>query len=131
MDARIEGMHGPAKAVDRECCRDVGGAGEPLGAGDGQRADRSRGLRAVDEREPFFWSERNRRQPRGRERVASAPHCRIVTHRGLALADEHERKVRERGEVAARAHRPAAWHPRVNAMVQEVEQPLERRSPDS
>ena len=131
VDTGVEGMHRAAESVDRERGRDIGGAGEPLGAGDRQRADRGRGLRPVDERQALLGAERDRRQAGGRERVAPGAQRRGVADPRLPLADEDERQMRERREVAARTDRSAAGHLRVDAVVQEVEQPLERRSPDA
>ena len=50
------------------------------------------------------------------QRVASRKHRRImITKRRFAFADQHEREVRERREVAARADRSAGRHARVHA----------------
>ena len=97
----------------------------------GQRRDRGRRLRAVDEREPFLGPERDRRSPAAAS--ASRPPTSVgrVADRGLALADEDERQVGERREIAARADRAAARHARVDAVVEQVEQPLERLAPDA
>ena len=56
---------------------------------------------------------------------------RIVADRGVALADEDERQVRERRKVAARADRSAARHARVDAAIEHVDQPLERAAADA
>ena len=117
----VERMHRPAQPVDRQRGGDVGGAREPLGAGDRQRRDRGRRLRAVDERQPFLRRRASTGDKPGgaRARRAPAQQRRVVADRGVPLADEHERQVRERREVAARADRPAARHQRVDAAVEQ------------
>ena len=56
---------------------------------------------------------------------ASAPGISRPSTAGLALADERQREVRERREVAARADRPARRDARHNAAVQALEQQLD------
>ncbi len=55
----------------------------------------------------------------------------FVAHEGLALPDEHQREVRQRRQVAARANRSTRRHVRVNAAVQRVDEPLQRLEPDA
>ena len=54
-----------------------------------------------------------------------------VADRRVPFADQHERQVRQRREVAARADRSAARHDRMDARVERVDQPIERRAPDA
>ena len=54
VNARLERMHRAHQRIDRQRRADVGGAAQPLGAGQGQREDRGGDLRAVDEREAFL-----------------------------------------------------------------------------
>ena len=58
-----------------------------------------------------------RRRP---QRLGAGQPC-AADHR-LAFADEHQREVRERREVAARAHRAARGHDRVHAGVEQRDQ---------
>ena len=82
-------------------------------------------LRAVDEREPFLGVEHA--PARGRPRRAPrAPASRARAVPDLALADQHQRQVRERRQIAARADRPAAGHERMHAAVEQREQRVER-----
>ena len=131
VNAGIERAKRPAQAVDREGGRDVGSAREPVGAGDGERGDGGRRLRSVDEGEPLLRTERNRRQTGRRERFTPGTKPCIVADPGIAFADEHQRQVGERREVAAGANRAAARDARVDAVVEKVDQPLERRPPDA
>ncbi len=80
---------------------------------------------------PSFGPSVDRLEAGGVERVASGHDARIVADRRVAFADQHQRQVRERREVAAGADRPAARHARVHAAVEQREQQLERRAPDA
>ena len=108
----VERMDRAAQRVDRQRRGDVGRAGEPLGAEQRQRGDRGRRLRAVDEREPFLRLRASTGVEPGARESASRPleHVRVVADRRVAFADQHQREVRERREVAARADRAAARH---------------------
>ena len=75
-----------------------------------QAEQRRRCLRAVDQRQPFLRRERDRREPARAQRRARRTAARVVTDQRLAFADQHEREMRERRQVAARAHRPARRH---------------------
>jgi hypothetical protein len=85
----------------------------------GQREHGRARLGAVDQREPFFRSERQ-----GRKRAPIGLHQ-------LALADERQGQVRERREIAARTDGAARGHPRVHARVEHRDEPLERFEPDA
>jgi len=79
----------------------------PHGVAPRQR-ERGRGwLRAVDQREPFLRVEPDRRQPGLAQRAVER----------LAFADEHQRQMRERREVAAGAHRATRRDARMHARV--------------
>ena len=127
--AWIRGSKGPRRAAQRRrstaprrCRRRARGA----------RRRRARGASTAVEAcvplisaSPSFGAERDRREARRAARAAAPGTCAVAVPR-LALADEHEREVRERREVAARADRAAARHDRVHAAVQQREQRLER-----
>ena len=131
MNSGVERAHRAAQPVDRERGRDVRRARQAFGAGNGQRRHRGRWLRAVDERQPFLGAQRDRREPRGGECLTATYEGHRVADPGLTLADEDERQVGKRREIATRANRAAARHARVDAVVEEVQQPLERRAPDA
>ena len=91
---------------------------------------------------PSFGAERDRRQPGARERLrARRSRSRRVARRSsaldvvcvasLAFADQHQREVRERREVAARADRAARRHARMHAAVEQRDQRLERLDADA
>ncbi len=112
--------------VDRHGRRHIRGAAQALGVGQRQRQHRGRELRAVDEREAFLRAELDRRQAvRGERREPGH-----AVHR-FALADQHQREVRERREIAAGPHRAAARHARVHAVVEQREQRVERLDADA
>ena len=132
VDARIEGVDASRAAPSIESAAATSAArasrSAPATASAATAVD---GCVPLMSASPSFGPSVTGDSPARRERLPSAAHRRIVTHPGVALADEHERQVGERGEVAARADRSAARHARVDAAVEEVEQPLERRAADA
>src|SRR5216684_2158919 len=102
VNPRIESDWRIAQSFERHRSGDVRDVSELLGAIDRQPADGSHSLGPVQEREPFFCFELNRldfcqTQRRG------ARHSFAAVKR-FALADDSQRKVRERSEIAARAN---------------------------
>ena len=61
------GLDRALQRVDRERGGDIRGARQPLGAGQRQRGDGGRHLRAVDEREPLLRAERDGGKPGSRQ----------------------------------------------------------------
>ena len=57
---------------------------------------------------------------------ASKPGQPLTVDERLALADERQREMRERREIARRSDRPAARHDRQHAAIEAVEQQLDR-----
>ena len=90
-----------------------------------QRLERERGrdLRAVQQREPFLRSELERLDTGGLERRDAI--LFLALHAHAALADQRERQVRERREVAGGADRALRRHDGMDACVHEREQPLD------
>ena len=102
-------------------CASLPGANEP------ERAERGHELRAVDQREPLLRREHDRLEADGGERVGARQPLSVDP--GLALADERQRQVGERREVARRPDRAAGGHVRDDAAVQALEQELDRLDP--
>ena len=92
-----------------------------------ERRHRRHELGAVDERKPFLRLQSDRREPGRRERVCPAGASAV--HERLALADEGQRQVRERREVAARPHRPTRRDEGDDAGVQYPEQEVDGLDP--
>ena len=88
-----------------------------------ERAERGHELRAVDEREALLRLQAHRLEPDRRERLAAR--AAGAVDRRLALADQRQREVRERREIAARADRAAARHARQDAAVEALDQQLD------
>ncbi len=129
VDARLERVERAAQRVHRHRRGDVGGARQPRGGEHGERQHRRARLCAVDQREALLGRERDRRQTGARERVGAGQVRPQVL--GLALADQHQREVRERRQVAARADRAARRHARVHPRVEQGDQRVERPRPDA
>jgi hypothetical protein len=121
VDPRRERVDRAQQRVDGHGGGDVGGAGQPLGAGEREGEHGGGALRAVDQREPFLRPERHRREPGPLQRLAAG---HAVD--GFAFADEDQGEMRQRREVAAGAHRAAARHARMDAAIEQRQQRLER-----
>ena len=77
---------------------------------------------------PSFACGRIGSRPDARERLAAREQLALDGRE--ALADERQREVRERREIARRADRPAARHEREHAAVQALEEQLDRAERD-
>ena len=86
-------------------------------------------LRAVDERQALLRLEHDGLEP-GAASACAGRHAPALED-ALALADERERQVGERGEIAARADRALRRDERVDAAVEQRDQALERLEPDA
>ncbi len=129
MNARIERFDRPLQPIDREGGREICGVREAFGPGERERKHTSRHLRAVDQRQTLFRSKRHRRESGGRKGAVGTHRRVAVPH--IALADEHERHVRERCEIAARADGSAARHARMHAAIQQGNERVERLDPNT
>ncbi len=109
--------------LERHRAREVGGAREPTRAHEAEREGRRHELRAVDQREAFLRLEHDRLEPDARERLGAGQ--ALAVDERLALADERQREMRERREVAARADRAARGNDGQHAAVQAREQQLD------
>jgi hypothetical protein len=90
-----------------------------------QRIERQRGrhLRAVDEGQAFLGPELQRLQAGAFQRLrARQPHA---VERGLAFADQGQAQVRQRREVARRAHRALRRNDRQHAAVVQRQQAVD------
>ena len=97
---------------------------QPLRPHETERAERRHELRAVHEREAFLRLQPDRLEPDRVERGGAGQQPAVDP--GLALADQRQGEVGERGKVAARAHRAAARDVREDAAVQALDQQLDR-----
>jgi len=86
-------------------------------------------MRAVDERQPLLRAERHRGKPRLLQRRA-AGHPLALVHR-LALADQREREMGQRGEITTRADGAALGDDRGDARVEHADQQLDHRDADA
>ena len=103
MNPRIEWTDRSAQRIDRQRRGDIGRARQAGDARQRQRGNSRRHLRAVDERQSFFRAERDPAEPVFAQRLGGGPRLPPVPH--LAFADEDERDVGQRRQVAAGANR--------------------------
>ena len=87
-----EGSIGGHQRLDAHRCGDVGGAHQHVEIGERQHQHPEHAVGAVDQRQPFLGPQRDRRNAGGGHRLGA-----------LTFADQGERDVRQRREVAAGA----------------------------
>ena len=116
VDARIQERVRGAARIDGERGGAHGGAEQGVRIVERQRADRAHVVRAVDERQTFLRMERLGPEVHGAERIARRHPLSAEVR--LAFAEEPERQVRERSQVAGGAHRTARRHHGVHAGIQ-------------
>ena len=119
MEARARAL----QRLERERAREVGGAREPPRPDERERCHRGHELRPVDQREALLRDEAQRLEADRGERVRATE--QLSVHPRLALADERQREVRQRSEIAARPDRAARRHARQDASVQALDQELD------
>jgi hypothetical protein len=102
---------------------DVGEGRQARGIEKCESAEPRHVLCAVDERETFFRFELDRFDSRARQRFASR-HERAFETR-FPFADEDEREVRERRQIARRADRSLGGNPRYDAAIEHLQKSLD------
>ncbi len=127
VDARVEGLGAAPRRLDREGARDVRRP-EHVGSFDQrERPDGGHALRSVDERQPLLGLEGERRH------AVSAHEIRgrrdLAIHPDLPFADQAERQMGERDQIAARAQGAAARHDRKDLRLDHPHEVLEERQP--
>ena len=115
VNARIERTVAAARGVDGQRANDQRRLEHRLEGEERVQRERGRRLRAVDEREAFLGAERERRDAGRKQRFAGGPTGAVDDE--LALADQRERHVRERREVAGCTDRPLLGHVRNQSRV--------------
>ena len=124
VDLREEARARSLQRLERDRAGDVGGLRQPVGADHAEGAERGHELGAVHERKPFLRLQPDRLEAGLLERLASREPPPFEG--GLALADQRQREVGERSEVAARADGAAARHVRQHAAVEALHEQLDR-----
>ena len=130
------GLRRSLQAVDAERRGDVGRARQPLGAGERQAEQRRGRLGAVDQGQTLLRrasvqpARSTARAPAraGRPTRALAPALAVPR---FAFADQHQREVRQRRQVAARPDRSARRHDGMHTAIDQRDQQLERLDPNA
>src|SRR5690242_9185535 len=120
MDLRQERVARSLQRLERQSARTVRCTREPLSAHETERALRRHELRAVDQRQPLLRDQLHRLEPGPPQRLVAGEQLALVP--GGAFADERQREVRERREIARRADRAARRDERQYAPVEALEQ---------
>ena len=106
IEPAIENAFAAEVRFERERAHDVGCRREAFGAQDAERGDAGHHLRTVDECEPLFRAERDRRESRALERDVAAKTLAAIER--LALTDQGQRHVGERRQIPTRSNRALA-----------------------
>src|SRR5690606_35541731 len=122
MYASVEWRVTARKPIDRECPRDDRGCEQGFRSKQPVERERQAQLSSIDERETFFCLERDRCEAR-RIAYGSTFEALIAAER-LAFADQAQRDVRERSEVAGCADRAARRNDRQHVVLEQGEQRL-------
>ncbi len=118
LDAGVECGRRAEERLERRGAGDMRRVPERAGIAHGECGHRRVRLSAVDEREPFLGTEHDRCEPRLREQLRGGTAVSRRTMDEVALADERERQVSERSQVAARADAALLGHQRPEIRVE-------------
>jgi len=129
VNALVEGQRRAVQRLQAQAAGDVGDLAQPLGVVSLQRADRAHHRRAVGQGQPLLGRQRDRLESGAGQRLATGQDRALVF--GLALADQGQTHVCQRGEIAARAERSLLRDDRMHARVQHPDQQIERAGPDA
>jgi thiol-disulfide isomerase/thioredoxin len=119
-----EGGRGAEHRLQAHCADDVRDERQALCVVEGQRADAGHELRPVEQGEPFLGLERQRREAGTLQRIGSRAGTSTIDGR-LTLADEHERDVRQRRQVAGSPEAAARGDDGVHGRVQHADEQLD------
>ena len=114
-ESAVERPDRPAQRINRQRRRDVRRAREPLGPASASAATAVEGCVPLMSASPSFASSTTGVSPARASASRRRHHACVVADGRLAFADQHQRQVGERREIAARADRSAARHARVHA----------------
>ena len=127
-DPGIEGGIGSAGSIEGRRADQIRHTAQRDRAMESQPADRDRHLNAVDQREPFLGSERDRADPRPPQRVRRPQEAPPNAH--VAFSDQAERQVREGGEVSGCADGALGRDDRQDVGPEHGKESLDRGHPD-
>ncbi len=130
VNPRIERARRAAQRIERHRADHVGGFGQRLRGVKFQTADGQHRLRAVDQADAFLGMQRRSARCR-RARSASAPGRIGALEFRLAFADQHQRHVRQRRQIARRAHAALRRNHRRDAAVDQIAQTLGHQRTDA
>ena len=120
--ALVEGDGRAEQGFQRHRARDVGEAREPGGAPERERAHGGERLRSIEQREAFLRCQADGFDA-GALQGGAARHALAAIDR-FAFADDAERQVGERGQIAGSAHRALRRDHGMNAAIQHERQRL-------
>ena len=126
VDARIERGKKSGQRLHRQRRGDVRKLRRAVQIVPRERADRRHALGAVDQRQTFLCKQVERRKLRLCHRLRAAHALSLIDR--FAASEQHQRHVRERGEVARGAQRTLLGDDRMHALVQHADQRFDQRS---
>ena len=124
VQATVEDAFGAVIRFERHRADDVGSGGQTFRAEYAERRDTGHHLRTVDEGQAFFGAQHDGDQPGSLERHHARQALAAIPR--FTLADQRERHVRQRREVAARTNRSLTGNHRCNAAIEQFDDKVER-----
>ena len=124
MDARIERRVAAGQTIDSQCADHDRSIEQRFGREQAIERQRETQLRPVDERETFLRLQRDRFEPGGAADFGAFEAASVLS--GFAFADQAQRQVCERGEIAGRADGAAARDHREHVVVEQREQRVDQ-----
>ena len=118
LQALVKGDDRAAERLQRQGAGHVRQLDQPLGPGECEGPDRGQSARAVDQGESLLSLQRDRRETGASQRLTAGQALSPIA--GLALADQDQGQVGERGQVAAGPDGAALGDDRVHLMIEEI-----------
>ncbi len=128
VNALVKCRVGPFERVAAQAAEHVGGIHQCFRRKQRQRAHSQHGLRAIDQRDGFLGFQYQRLDLRPLQRLrAGNAHAFLVE--ALAFADQRQRQMRQRSQIAARAHASLRRHNRSDAAVEHLAERVDDDGP--
>ena len=129
LEAFVEGNLGAAQGLQRHGPCHVGELDQAFGPDERQGADPGHAARAVDQGQPLLGLEGDRGEAGAAQRLGPRQPLPVIP--GLALADQDQGQVRQRGEVPARPDGAPLGDDRVHPAVQQLTEQINDFRPDA
>ena len=120
VDALVKGLQAALGGIHRQGAGDHGGVKAVFNQEQPFQGQRGGHLRAVEQGQPFLWSQLNGGQAAGRQRFGSRYFLSLIKH--VTNADHGAAEVGQRGQVSRGAHRTLFGNQRIDTVVEHGQQ---------